>query len=145
VCLTKYHAMRMYWGSGGIAPRILHLGTRWRWVVSFTPRPLYPHGKRSWYTLDRRLGGPESRSGHGVEEKNSQGMLCECSIQESQKYISSYIKELTSSCLYMLAYLYFITPYIALNTDALCLKSDSLSCFGSEVVYMSAWSVKNIF
>jgi len=25
-----------------IAPRILILGTRWRWVVSFTPRPLYP-------------------------------------------------------------------------------------------------------
>jgi hypothetical protein len=22
------------WGSGGIAPRILNLGTRWRWVVS---------------------------------------------------------------------------------------------------------------
>jgi hypothetical protein len=25
-----------------VAPRILDLGTRWRWVVSFTPRPLYP-------------------------------------------------------------------------------------------------------
>jgi hypothetical protein len=34
--------METYWGSGGIAPRILNLGTRWRWVVSFTPRPLYP-------------------------------------------------------------------------------------------------------
>jgi hypothetical protein len=32
-------------GSGGIDPRILDLGTRWRWVVSFTPRPLYPQGK----------------------------------------------------------------------------------------------------
>jgi hypothetical protein len=29
--------MKAYWGSGGIAPRILDLGTRWRWVVSFTP------------------------------------------------------------------------------------------------------------
>jgi len=29
-------------GSGGIAPRILNLSTKWRWVVSFTPRPLYP-------------------------------------------------------------------------------------------------------
>jgi len=27
--------------SGGIAPRILNLGTRWRWVVSFTTEPLY--------------------------------------------------------------------------------------------------------
>jgi hypothetical protein len=34
--------MKTYRGSGGIAPRILDLGTRWRWVVSFTPQPLYP-------------------------------------------------------------------------------------------------------
>jgi hypothetical protein len=27
-CLTKLHAMKTYWGSGGIAPRILDLGTR---------------------------------------------------------------------------------------------------------------------
>jgi hypothetical protein len=37
--------MKAYWGSGGVAPRILDLGTRWRWVVSFTPQPLYPQGK----------------------------------------------------------------------------------------------------
>jgi len=24
--------MKAYWGSGGISPRILDLGTRWRWV-----------------------------------------------------------------------------------------------------------------
>jgi len=28
--------------SGGIGPRSLKLGTRWRWLVSFTPHPLYP-------------------------------------------------------------------------------------------------------
>jgi hypothetical protein len=59
-------------GSGGIAPRINNLGTRWRWVVSFTPRPLYPQGKSPRYPLQRRLGGPQSRSGRGGEEKNSQ-------------------------------------------------------------------------
>jgi hypothetical protein len=32
-------------GNGGIAPHILHLGTRLRWVVSFTPQPLYPQGR----------------------------------------------------------------------------------------------------
>jgi hypothetical protein len=41
-------------------------------VVSFTPRPLYPWGKSSWYPLDRRLGGPKSRSGRIGEEKNYQ-------------------------------------------------------------------------
>jgi len=28
--LTKHHAMKTYWRSGGIAPHILDLGTRWR-------------------------------------------------------------------------------------------------------------------
>jgi hypothetical protein len=41
-------------------------------VVSFTPRPLYPQGNSPWYPLDRRLGGPQSRSGRGGEERNSQ-------------------------------------------------------------------------
>jgi hypothetical protein len=52
------------WGSWGTAPRILNVGTRWRWVVSFAPRPLYPR-----QSLDRRLGGPQNRSGRGGEEK----------------------------------------------------------------------------
>jgi hypothetical protein len=45
--LTKHHAMKRYWESGGIAPRILSLGTRWRWVVSFTPRPLWATGTQN--------------------------------------------------------------------------------------------------
>jgi hypothetical protein len=28
--LTKHHAMKTYWESGGIAPCVLDLGTRWR-------------------------------------------------------------------------------------------------------------------
>jgi hypothetical protein len=31
-------------GSGGIAPHILNLGTRWKKLVSFTNRSLYPGG-----------------------------------------------------------------------------------------------------
>jgi hypothetical protein len=45
LCLTEHHAMKTYGESGGIAPRILDLGTRKRRVVSFTPRPLYPRKK----------------------------------------------------------------------------------------------------
>jgi hypothetical protein len=60
-------------GSGGIAPRILDLGTRWRWVVNFTPSRFTPQGKNPpQYPSDRRLGGPQSWSGRGGEEKNSQ-------------------------------------------------------------------------
>jgi hypothetical protein len=29
---------------------------RWRRVVGFIPRPLYPQGKSPWYPMDRRLG-----------------------------------------------------------------------------------------
>jgi hypothetical protein len=43
--------LSVYRGSGGIVPRILDLGTRWRWVVSYTPRPLYPQGKNTWYLV----------------------------------------------------------------------------------------------
>jgi hypothetical protein len=28
--LTEHHAVKAYWGSGGIAPGILVFGTRWR-------------------------------------------------------------------------------------------------------------------
>jgi hypothetical protein len=31
-----------------------------------------PQGKNPWYPLDRRLGGHQSRSEHGGEEKNFQ-------------------------------------------------------------------------
>jgi len=29
LCLTKYHAMKTYWGCGGIASRILNLSNRY--------------------------------------------------------------------------------------------------------------------
>jgi hypothetical protein len=73
--LTEHHVMKAYWGSVGIVPCILDLGTRWRWVASFTSGPLYPQWKSPWYTFDRRLGGPQSRSGRDGEEKDSQPLL----------------------------------------------------------------------
>jgi hypothetical protein len=60
--------MKAY-GSGCIDPHFLDLGTSWRRVVNFTPRPLYPQEKNLRYPLDRRLGGPQSRSGRFGEEK----------------------------------------------------------------------------
>jgi hypothetical protein len=46
--------MKTYWESGGIAPRILDLGTRWEWSASrlgrFTPRERAPgtHSIGGW-------------------------------------------------------------------------------------------------
>jgi hypothetical protein len=57
------------WGSWCIDPLFLDLDTSWRWLVSFTPLPLYSRGKSLRYPLDRRLGGPQSRSGRSGEEK----------------------------------------------------------------------------
>jgi hypothetical protein len=53
----------------GIDPHFLDLGTSWRWVVRFTPRPLHPRGKSLRHPLDRRLGGPQNQSGRRGEEK----------------------------------------------------------------------------
>jgi len=58
LCLTMNYAMETYRWNGGIAPRIFNLGTRWRGVVTFTLRPLYPRCKSPWYPLGRRLRGP---------------------------------------------------------------------------------------
>jgi hypothetical protein len=52
--LTSHHAMETYSRSVGIVPRILNIDIRWRWVVSFTPRSLYP-GERAPGT--HRIGG----------------------------------------------------------------------------------------
>jgi hypothetical protein len=57
------------WGSGCVDPPFLDFGTSWRWVVSFTPRSLYPRGRTPRYPLDRRLSGPQSRFGRRGEEK----------------------------------------------------------------------------
>jgi hypothetical protein len=69
--LTKHHAMKAYWGSGGIAPLILW--PRHQVGVSgqlHTPAALLP-GKEPRYPLDRRQGGSQNRSGCGGEEKYS--------------------------------------------------------------------------
>jgi hypothetical protein len=42
------------WWSGGLYPRIFNLGTTWRWVVSFTARPIYTRGKSP---LNLLIGG----------------------------------------------------------------------------------------
>jgi hypothetical protein len=70
--LAEHNAMKTYWGwrysSTHSLTSALDGG---EWSTSrpgrFTPRERAP-----WYPLDSRLGGPQSRSGRGGEEKNSQ-------------------------------------------------------------------------
>jgi hypothetical protein len=74
--LNKHHIVKIYWGSGSTAPRILNLGTRWRQMVSFTPLLHYNRDKSPRYPLDRRLGGTQSRSGRGGEQKKLHHRPC---------------------------------------------------------------------
>jgi hypothetical protein len=67
VLLTEHHAMKVYWGVEVWLHAFFDFGSRWRWVFSFTPQPLYSQEKSPWYPLYRRLGGLHNRSGHGGE------------------------------------------------------------------------------
>jgi hypothetical protein len=49
--------------------RFLDLGSSWRRVVSFTPRPVYSRGKSLKYSLNRRLSGLRIQSGQYGEVK----------------------------------------------------------------------------
>jgi hypothetical protein len=54
LCLTNYTLHHEdVWESGCIDASLLDLGSGWRWMISFTHRPLYRRRKSS-----RRLGGP---------------------------------------------------------------------------------------
>jgi hypothetical protein len=68
--------MKAYWESVCIAPRILNLGTRRRWVVSFTPQPLYLWSKTPPYPLDRRLGGGGSQTRSVCDGKEGKSHQC---------------------------------------------------------------------
>jgi hypothetical protein len=58
--------MKAYWGVEVLLHSFFVFATRWKWVVSFTPWPLYPQGKSPWYPLDKRMGGPQSRGPDAV-------------------------------------------------------------------------------
>jgi hypothetical protein len=59
--LIKRYSIRMYGGSGCIDPSFLELGSRWRWVISYTPGQLNtPGGKSPLYLFHRSLRGPQS-------------------------------------------------------------------------------------
>ena len=53
--------MKAYSGSGGMAPHILSLGTRWTWVVSLTHRQLYPRERVASTQSIRGCVSPKAR------------------------------------------------------------------------------------
>jgi hypothetical protein len=92
-CLIKHHAMKKVWWCGAIAMYILNLGIRWRWVVSFTSRPLY-----TWNPFYRRLGGPKFRCGRSDEVANNPPLpILEIEPRSSAPLLSHYTVWATST------------------------------------------------
>lgn len=58
------------WGSRCIAPLVPNFRARWKWIVSFTSRPLYYRGNNPCYRLNRRLNVSKRLSGRLGEEIN---------------------------------------------------------------------------
>jgi len=100
--LTGHHAMKAFWASGGIAPWILDLRTRWSLVVSFTPRSFYLQGKSpgtQWIA-----GWVGSRSGLNAVVKRTSQPLPGLESQITQPVAQCYSTQLSrlpreTSCL----------------------------------------------
>jgi hypothetical protein len=66
-----YHAMETHGGVAMYLHAFLTLafgGGEW---TASRPSRFTHQGKSPWYLMDKRLGGPQSRSGRGGEDKNS--------------------------------------------------------------------------
>jgi hypothetical protein len=71
---VQVHATKAYGGSRGVAPLILTLGTRRRWVVNFISRPIYARvSTGGWMGL---------RAGLGVLDKLKNSLPCQESNPE---------------------------------------------------------------
>jgi hypothetical protein len=104
-------------------------------LVSFTPRLLYFQGKNPWYPLDRRLGGLQSRSGRGGEDKNSEpqpGLEPRIIQPVAQRYTTElpqllYNYSYSENC--SLAYIASPENFLKRKENGLCWKNRSLKLF----------------
>ena len=67
--LFPAHVINAYSGIRGKVLLIPRLGTAWRWVVSFTPRPLRPRERTTVHTEKRAGWAPETVWTFGRREK----------------------------------------------------------------------------
>jgi hypothetical protein len=74
ICLNQVPRHEDVEESKSIAPRILNLGSSWRWVSASRPGRFTP-GLRTQYTLDKRLCGPQNWSDAVAKRRNSH---CPC-------------------------------------------------------------------
>ena len=70
VKLSFWYLEGLNGASGCLAALILNLGTRWRFVVSITSRPLCPLWASPQYPMNRSVDMPQIRCGRHGEERN---------------------------------------------------------------------------
>jgi hypothetical protein len=103
----------MLWTNMGkwrYSSTIFDLGTRRRWVVSFTPRPIYPRWNRPHHPLDRRLVRSQSlpgRSGNQPGPSRPAACLCTDSAIPYIRTLFSYLP--------VLVYPHTLIPVISSN------------------------------
>jgi hypothetical protein len=74
--VESYNAMEAHWGGGGKKLLlVLHLGTRWGWMVSVTPRPRFTPGER---TSGTHCTGGWMGSRAGLDAEARRKILCPC-------------------------------------------------------------------
>jgi hypothetical protein len=66
--LSKCDVMKTCGGSGDVEPRILKIGSVWRWTVRFTLRQLHSRLWYPWYPFDGKLDGLHNQYGHSEVE-----------------------------------------------------------------------------
>jgi len=80
------------WWSGGVAPCLLNLGTRWMRVVSFTPRPLYPLPRAPG---THSIGGRISLRVDLKRQRIEKSLLCPCRDSKPSRPARKLISVLT--------------------------------------------------
>jgi hypothetical protein len=90
--------------------------------VSLTPRPLSPRRKNPPYSLEGRLGGPQSRSGGHGEAKN---------LSTRVSNPDPLVVQLVSQLLHRLSYPGSYIGYV-LTSTTLCGGMKDELCYGNE-------------
>jgi hypothetical protein len=131
--LSSSHALKSYKGHRVIAPVIVNLGSRGRWVVNFTPWLSQPR-KEARYPFTRMRGGLQSWSGHSGEEKNLLSLLG-CEPQNIQPIVYLlYRLHCHNFCMYGLEYFKFFKFFFNLVSQKFLWNAFNLLLITVEIL-----------
>ena len=105
--VAPLYSIKTYIESRGISPLILNLSMRQRWVVSFTPQPLYLQRKYPGIHWIVDWMGP--RAGLDVEKKRTISCPCQASNPWSP-----------SPCVHKIFHVRFVCPFLCRNLKLSC-------------------------